>query len=459
MTRSTLRRAAHAVVATTAIISTVVAAPASALVPDRRETETTRESSIVDSLVEEVFGERGFPSWSRAAAEARDVLSSRSRPAVEVSDVTTAHAGADPAGAAPDQAEPQQPESAQATTKATRRDRVDDAVFREAGHAGGRDMALALTAAGIPYGSNVGRNDLVRAGHQLGVKFGPRIDSGEIDRVARLAWRYGGRRMAASGLDFQGRLDPYDIAERAAELGIPVGSQVDPGDIVAVIAAGQKGLAELLDEGGFPYGKVVNTSDLRTAARLHGVRLGKRGQFRPSQARKVARTVAKEGDPKRTLLFAKIGNVDFYLPGRRPAYVGLHQASNPQVLPMRRWGLPLTEFLPSRGRGTNRAGAADIPMPPGDRVYAPVSGRVVEAKRYSLYGRYTDEMLRIVPDGDTRMLTTILHLEQLQVSEGDRVVAGETVIAGSARKFPFWSQVDGYSGRPWGHPHIETRWR
>ena len=456
MTARTLRRTTRTMVAAS-MISALVTVPAIALAagPPR-----TSGPDIIDRLVKQKFGDRGFPSWSRTATEARDALASQSLPpAAEGARATTADAGADPAGTAPDQSQPQQPESAQVTAKAARRDRIDDAVFWEDGHAGGRDMALALTAAGIPYGTNVGRNDLVRAGHQLGVKFGPRIDSGEIERVARRAWRYGGRRMAASGLDFQGRLDAHDIAQRAAELGIPIGSQVDAGDIVAVIAAGQQGLADLLDAGGFPYGKVVNTSDLRTAARLHGVRLGKQGQLAPAEARKVARTVADKGDPRRTLLFAKIGNVEFYLPGRRPAYVGLHQASNPQVLPMRRRGLPLTEFLPSRGRGTNRAGAADIPLPPGDRVYAPVSGRVVEAKRYALYGRYTDEMLRIVPDDDTRMLTTVLHVKQLRVSEGDRVVAGETVIADSARKLPFWSQVDGYSGRPWGHPHIETRWR
>lgn len=453
MTGRTLQRTTQAVVAATAI-ATLTAGPAAALAPGGA---TVAGSPLSDRLVEKKFGERGFPSWGRAAAAASEAVhagpQADEQPAAEAP--TTRSAGTADETRAEDRA-PQAVAAKAAPARAQRGD-VDDAVRWFEGHAGGRDMALALTAADIPFGTTVGRNDIVRAGHELGVKFGPRIDAGEIDRVRDLAWRFGGLRMAASGLDFQGRLDAHDIAQRAGELGIDVGSQVDPGDVVAVLTAGQQGLSELLDRGGFPHGSVVNTSDLRTAARLHGVKLGRK--LRPADARKVARTVAEKGDPGRTLLFAKIGKVEFRLPGRRPEYVGFHQASNPRVLPFRRWGIPLSDFMSSRGRGTHRAGAVDIPMPPGDTVYAPVSGKVVEAKRYALYGKYTDEMLRIVPDDDPRMLTTLLHVRNLRVKAGDRVVAGETVIADSTRKLPFWSQVDGYSGRAWGHAHIETRWR
>lgn len=438
MTRRTLRRATQIVVAATAL-SALVAGPAAALAPG--EAAPGRSGSASSQK----FG--GFPSWSQKAAEAREVVartpgrSGRKGPSAAGGDNRRA------GGAA-----------TRVTAKAAPQgDGGPDAVRWSEGHAGGRDMALALTAAGIPFGSNVDRGDLVTAGHQLGVTFGPRIDSGEIERVRELAWAQGGLRMTASGLDFEGRLDAHDIRLRAEDLGIDVGTQVDPGDVAAVLAAGQQGIVELLGRGGFPYDGAPSTDDLRTAARLHGVKVGE--DLRPADTREIARTVAERGDPDRTLLFAKIGNVDFHLPGRRPEYVGFHQASNPSVLPFTRWGAPLSEFLASRSRGTHRAGAVDIPMPPGDEVYAPVSGRVVETKRYALYGKYTDEMLRIVPDGDTRMLTTVLHVENMRVKPGDRIVAGQTVIADGARKFPFWSQVDGYSGRPWGHVHIETRWR
>lgn len=397
--------------------------------------------NVAQKILEKPFTPKGFPAWGRTAAQARQA---------------TLHAPTPPAATKKRQSQASV-EPAGAAKAAPRQDATRDAVRWSEGHAGGRQMALALTAAGIGYGGTVDRNDIVRAGHSLGVKFGPRIDAGELDRVAALAWQLGGLRMAAAGLDFEGQLDPHDLIQRAAELGIDVGSQVDPGDVTAVLAAGQQGMAEMLRTGGFPFGDVVNLSDLRTAGRLHGVKLGR--TLRPADARAVATAVAQKGDPKRTLLYAKIGKVDLHLPGRRPEYIGFHQSSTSTVLPHRRWGISLSEFLPSRSRGTHRAGAVDVTMPPGDRVYAPVSGKVVEAKGYALYGRYRDEMLRIVPDGDTRMITTVLHVQGLNVKAGDRVVAGETVIAGSARKFPFWSQIDAYSGKPWGHVHIETRFR
>lgn len=444
MTGRIVRRAAHALVAVTTMTA-MVAAPAA-----------TATESIFDGPGDpgrgagsrrSPLGELGFPSWSRLLDAAGDPGSRLAVGAAErqrVDAVAPTLVAASRGGG-------------KAEVAAKRRRRSRDAIRWSQGHADGRKMALALTAMGFGYGSTVNRRDIVAAGHELGVKFGPRIDSGELKKVRVRAWRYGGLRMAASGVDFVGRLDAHDVVRAAERQGLRIGSQVDPGDIEAVIATGQKRLSRKLRTGGFDHGRIVNTSDLRQAARLYGIRLGK--SLRPIDARRIARAVAKQGKRDRTLLFAKIGRVDFRLTGRSPAYVGFHQASSRRTLPMRRWGRPLSRFMSSRGRGTHPAGAVDIPTPPGDDVYAPVTGRVVEARTYSLYGRYTDQRLRIVPDSDKRMLTTVLHVKGLRVRRGDRVVAGKTVIARSARKFPFWSQVDGYSGRPWGHAHIETRWR
>lgn len=448
MTGRTLRRAPRALLAAT-VISAMAAGPAAALAPPDRGSSPSSATEASDRPGKKRSPKAVFPSWSRKAAEAREALVARrservpAREASEAVDRGNGEAASRSTGASAKAAPPSGP--------------TKDAIKWSDGHAGGREMALAMTAAGIPFGTTVDRADIVRAGHEFGVVFGPRIDSGEIDRVRDGAWELGGARMTAAGLDYEGKLDPHDVAVRAAELGIEVGTQVDPGDIVAVLAAGQQGLGEMLRAAGFPFGNVVNTSDLRTAARIYGVRVGK--SMRGADARTIAEAAVTKGDPHRTLQYARIGKVDFHLPGRRPEYIGFHQASDGRVLPQRRWGTPLSEFLPSRSRGTHRAGAVDITMPPGDTVYAPVSGTVVETKRYALYGKYTDERLRIVPDDDPRMLTTVLHVQNLRVRPGDRIVAGETVIADSVRKFPFWSQIDGWSGRPWGHVHIETRWR
>lgn len=439
MTGRNVRRATRAVIAIITMLALVAAPSVAATGP--------RDPS---------FGDDGFPSWSRLVHDDQAETWHGASPAAEAARrLAGRRTDEAPRSTATRVSAPANADGAKSRTKARPSHR--DAIRWSQGHADGRRMALALTAMGFSYGSTVNRRDIIAAGHRLGVKFGPRIDSGELEKVRIRAWRYGGLRMAASGVDFVGRLDPHDIVHAAERLGIGIGSQVDPGDIEAVIAAGQNRLSKQLRAGGFDHGRVVNTSDLKQAARIYGIRLGK--SLRPVDARRIARTVAKGADRERTLLFARIGRVAFHLPGRHPAYVGFHQASSRRALPMRRWGKPLSAFLGSRGRSTHRAGAVDIPMQPGDAVYAPVTGRVVETRTYSLYGRYTDQRLRIVPEDDRRMLTTVLHVKGLKVRRGDRVVAGKTVIASSARKFPFWSQVDGYSGRPWGHVHIETRWR
>jgi hypothetical protein len=91
-------------------------------------------------------------------------------------------------------------------------------------------------------------------------------------------------------------------------------------------------------------------------------------------------------------------------------------------------------------------------------VLSPVSGRVVEVKRYALYGRYPDARIRIVPDQNPQMLVTVLHVSDPTVRVGSRVRGGRTEIAKRATKFPFVSQIDRFAG-PYPHVHIEVRRR
>ena len=116
--------------------------------------------------------------------------------------------------------------------------------------------------------------------------------------------------------------------------------------------------------------------------------------------------------------------------------------------------------LPTRDRGTGSATAIDVAVPDGEKVYAPISGTVTAANQYSLYGEHPDTIITIQPDGHPEVMMEILHVEGAQVEVGDRVVAGETVIADSPNLLPFSSQIDRYvteDGKALPHVHLEMQ--
>ena len=94
----------------------------------------------------------------------------------------------------------------------------------------------------------------------------------------------------------------------------------------------------------------------------------------------------------------------------------------------------------------------------GDAVRSPVTGEVVEAESYSLYGQHPDQLVTILPEDRSDLHVVLLHLEDVDVEEGDRVEAGTTEIAGSARRLPFSSQVDRETEPDaWPHAHLEVQ--
>lgn len=118
----------------------------------------------------------------------------------------------------------------------------------------------------------------------------------------------------------------------------------------------------------------------------------------------------------------------------------------------------LYAVMRSRGRPNAATSAVDVALRPDDPVLSPVHGVVIAANRYRLYGRFRDRVVTIRPHGSRRWHVALLHLRNVPVRPGDRVVAGRTVL-GYARPFPFRSQVDSYV---WGfgrfpHVHIEVR--
>lgn len=170
----------------------------------------------------------------------------------------------------------------------------------------------------------------------------------------------------------------------------------------------------------------------------------------------VAPPPAADAHSRATKRMATVSGVPVHLPTSHAIYVGYHQASYRSVRPMRRH---IGVLLPPRGRGTHRTGAVDVSVRRNTPVYAPVTGKVVEVKRYRLYGRTTDYRIRIVPDANRRMLTTVLHVESPTVRVGQRVKGGWTRIAKRARPLPFTSQIDRAVGRRYPHVHVETRRR
>lgn len=156
--------------------------------------------------------------------------------------------------------------------------------------------------------------------------------------------------------------------------------------------------------------------------------------------------------------FAVIDELTLYLPSTRVEHVGFHQAVNVGAQQMTPIDSPVpASELASRGRGTGSHTAADIVVEPGVPIVSPVSGTVLAANTYVLYCEHNDSIVVIEPDGFPGWETKLLHISGLQISVGQRVEAGVTVIASGPTVLPFESQVDGVTSAPaWPHVHIET---
>jgi murein DD-endopeptidase MepM/ murein hydrolase activator NlpD len=139
--------------------------------------------------------------------------------------------------------------------------------------------------------------------------------------------------------------------------------------------------------------------------------------------------------------------------------IGFHEASHPgaQAINLVATDLP-SMLLGSRGRGTPARSAADIVVPPGEPLRAPVTGTVVVARRYVLYCEYQDSLVYIEPDGMPGWQVRLFHVQGELPLVGSRVIAGETVVAtGGANPLPFASQIDAFTAEPsWPHTHLEV---
>lgn len=157
--------------------------------------------------------------------------------------------------------------------------------------------------------------------------------------------------------------------------------------------------------------------------------------------------------------FATVGGITLVHPSSRVERVGFHQSNHDgarQLEPLATAVEPAT--LETRDRLTGSRTAADVVIDPDVEVRAPVTGTVKRAGTYVLYCEYSDDYAVIQPDGQPGWEVKILHIDGVQVSAGERVVAGQTVIAGGPTPLPFESQVDELTtaDSPWPHVHIEV---
>lgn len=157
--------------------------------------------------------------------------------------------------------------------------------------------------------------------------------------------------------------------------------------------------------------------------------------------------------------FATSSGVTVHYPSARVERIGFHQSNHEgaqQIDPLGDAMGPVT--MATRDRLSGDRTAADVVSDPELEVRAPVTGTVVAANSYVLYCNYTDELVFIEPDEQPGWRIKVLHVVGVQVAPGDRVVAGQSVIALHPHQLPFGSQVDEYATvtPAWPHVHIEV---
>ena len=157
--------------------------------------------------------------------------------------------------------------------------------------------------------------------------------------------------------------------------------------------------------------------------------------------------------------FATVGGIVLHHPSMRVEHIGFHEASHDGAQQMDVLPTAVAPFtMDDRNRNTGSRTAADIVADPEVEIRAPVTGTVKRAGTYVLYCKYSDDFAVIEPDDHPGWEVKLLHIDGVRVRPGDRVVAGETVVAPRPTQLPFESQVDEYrtADPAWPHVHVEV---
>lgn len=157
--------------------------------------------------------------------------------------------------------------------------------------------------------------------------------------------------------------------------------------------------------------------------------------------------------------YGSVGGLTLVHPANRVERVGFHESNHDgarQQEPLATAVAPVT--MESRERGTAPRGSSDVVVDPAGEIRSPVTGTVKRGGTYTLYCDHRDDFVVIAPEANPAWEVKILHISGLAVRRGERVVAGETVIAGRATQLPFESQVDELrtADPAWPHVHVEV---
>ncbi len=183
--------------------------------------------------------------------------------------------------------------------------------------------------------------------------------------------------------------------------------------------------------------------------------------------------------PELPPVVARVADLDLLLPAARVLSTGFHEAAGPNGIEMQPVGtltgnLNTSKFDPpdddaagaayhvmaSRGREFAATSALDVLLEDDEPVLSPVTGVVADVRGMLVYGEYPDLRIEVRPDHPDELRVVIIHVDGIRVEPGDRVEAGVTVLADTARRFPFLSQIDNETyPELWPHVHLEVQAR
>lgn len=114
----------------------------------------------------------------------------------------------------------------------------------------------------------------------------------------------------------------------------------------------------------------------------------------------------------------------------------------------------------TRTRGSYSTTACDVMAKAGTTLYAPVTGTVLTAGPYSLYGKYPDLRVYILMDELPGYHAAVLHMDSLLVVQGQRVEAGRTPIGTVRDLVPYFSSgPNPYTREEGNHAHVQVNYR
>lgn len=171
--------------------------------------------------------------------------------------------------------------------------------------------------------------------------------------------------------------------------------------------------------------------------------------------------------------FARVDDVALELPHPAPALVAFGAADGVEALAMDPIGRlvanahdryepardqpgPDYRVLASDGGSRAATSAADIVVPTGAPVVAPVDGRVVRVRDYAMEGGVRDYRIVIEVAEQPSLHVRVSYIEEPAVAVGDAVRAGETPL-GVARLLPFTQGVDEHVDQRLPHVRIEVK--